>query len=65
MTIEQRLAEAEKLLQMSRSVIRDLAESLGNACEFFEGEDDEDPQAKDECDEARKFARRIEEFLKP
>lgn len=65
MTTEQRLAEAEKLLQISRSYIRDLAESLGNACEDFEGEDDEDPQAREECEEARKFARRIEEFLKP
>lgn len=55
--------ELKGLLGTARMYIEDLADSLGNACEFFEGEDDEDPQAQGECGEAREFANRIRAAL--
>lgn len=60
---DKRVTELEGLLGTARMYIEDLADSLGNACEFFEGEDDEDPQAQSECDEARQFANRIRAAL--
>lgn len=60
---EQRISELEKILRTAKSYIRDLSESLGNACEDFEGDEDEDPQAIEECDAARQFIDRIDAAL--
>jgi hypothetical protein len=62
---ERRVEELEELLGTSRVYITDLASSLENACEFFEGNEEDDPQATEECDEARAFAMRINAALNP
>lgn len=62
---ERRAEELEELLSLARQYVRDLASSLENACEFFEGNEEDDPQASEECEEARRFEMRIEAALNP
>ena len=56
---EQEVIVAVGLLKRASSEIESLASSLENACEDFEGEEDEDPQATEEVDFARKLAAQI------
>lgn len=58
-----RVEDPAKLLRTAAHYIRDLATSLGNACEFFEGDADDDPQATVEVEEARAFVERIKAYL--
>lgn len=53
------LAEQTKLLSRAASEIEALATSLGNSCESFEGDAEDDPQAIEEVKEARELAERI------
>lgn len=50
-------------LRTARLYIRDLATSLENACEGFEGEEEDDPQAVVEVREAREFADSLNEII--
>lgn len=52
-------------LRVARSYIRDLASSLENACEDFDfdGEENEDPQAREEVKEARDFADSLDAII--
>ena len=61
--IQLQLNASEALLKTAASYVSDLASSLGNACEDFEGDESEDPQAREECSEAREFADEIRAFL--
>jgi len=62
---ERRVEELEELLSIAQQYITDLASSLENACEFFEGNEEDDPQATEECEEARAFTMRIDAALNP
>lgn len=62
---EQEVIVATGLLRRAASEIDSLASSLENACEDFEGEDDEDPQASGEVEDARSLANRIRAALNP
>ena len=62
--LSQQVAESRELLDTARSYIVDLADSLGNACEGFEGDPEDDPGATGEVEEARAFAAKIREFIR-
>lgn len=57
-------SEHLKLLSLAITYVSDLSSSLENACEGFEGPEDEDPQATEEVKWARDFIERIEAHLK-
>lgn len=51
------------LLSSAAHQLEDLAESLENSCEDFEGPEDEDPQATEQVADARALAQKIKEHL--
>lgn len=57
-------AEHQRLLGLASAYINDLASSLENACEDYEGDEEDDPQAKVEVQEAREFVEQLETHLK-
>ena len=62
--LSQQIVESRQLLDTARSYILDLASSLANACEGFEGEPEDDPCATEEVEDARAFAAKIREFIR-